>query len=69
MHGFDYSVPHFITRVRGTHIAITPQIVADVLRVPKVEFLDYPGCEHLKTVSKGELKSTFCVHPSEWGER
>ena len=23
MHGFDFSIPHFITRVRGTHIAVT----------------------------------------------
>ena len=69
MHEFDYLVPHFITHVRDTHIAVTLQIVADVLRVPKVEFPDYPSCERLKTVSKDELKSTFCVHPFEWGER
>ena len=69
MHGFDYSIPHFITRVQGTRIAITPQIVADVLRVPRVEFPDYPGCDHLKTVSKDELISAFCKYPSKWGER
>ena len=43
MHGFDFSVPHFISHVRGTHIVVTPKIVSDVLRVPRVEFLDYPG--------------------------
>ena len=43
MHGFDFSVPHFISHVRGTHIVVTPEIVSDVLRVPRVEFLDYPG--------------------------
>ena len=69
MYGFDYLVPHFITRVLGTRIAVTPQIVADVLRVPKVEFPYYPSCECLKTVSKDELKSAFCVHPSKWGKR
>ena len=69
MHGFDYLVPYFITHVLGMHIAVTPQIVANVLRVPKVEFPDYPSCERLKTVSKDELKSAFCVHPSKWGER
>ena len=68
MHGFDFSVPHFITHVRGTRIVVTPQIVADVLCVPRVEFLDYPSCEHLRTVSKDELKSAFCEHPSKWGE-
>ena len=48
MHGFDYSVPHFITRVRGMRIAVTTQIVANVLRIPRVEFLDYPSCECFK---------------------
>ena len=69
MHGFDYSVPHFITRVRGIHIAVTSQIITDVLRVLKVEFPDYPGCDRLRTVSKDELISTFYKCPFEWGER
>ena len=36
--------------------------------VPRVEFLDYPGCECLRTMSKDELKSTFCERPFDWGE-
>ena len=68
MHGFDFLVPHFITRIRGMHIAVTLQIVADVLHVPRVEFPDYPGCDCLKTVSKDELISAFCECPSNWGE-
>ena len=68
MHRIDHSVPLFFTRVRGTRIPITPQLVADVLRVPRVEFFDYPSCEHLRTMSKDELKSAFCEHPSEWGK-
>ena len=63
MHGFDFLVPHFITRVQGTHIVVTPKIVSSVLRVPRVEFLDYPGCERLRTVSKDELKYAFCECP------
>ena len=51
------------------HRAVTPQLVADVLRVLRVEFFDYPGCEHLRTMSKDELKSAFCEHPFDWGER
>lgn len=47
MHGIDRLVPIFFTRVRGTHIPVTLQLVADVLRVPRIEFLDYPGCERL----------------------
>ena len=69
MHGIDHSVPLFFTHVRGTRIPITPQLVADVLRVPRIEFPDYPSCEHLRTMSKNELMSSFCKGPTAWGER
>ena len=49
-------------------IFVTLQLVVDVLRVPRVEFPNYPGCKHLQTVSKDELKSAFCERHSEWGE-
>ena len=69
MHGIDRSVPPFFTRIRGMRIPITPQLVADVLRVPRIEFPDYPSCEHLRTVSRDELMSSFCKRPTAWGER
>ena len=69
MHGIDRSVPFFFTRVRDTRIPVTPQLVADVLRVPRIEFPDYPSCERLRTVSRDELMSAFCERPSTWGER
>ena len=53
MHGIDHSVP---------------QLITDVLRVPRVKFPDYPDCKRLRTVSKDELKYAFCERPSEWGE-
>ena len=65
MHGIDYSVPLFFSHVRGTLIPITPQLVVDVLRVPRIEFPDYPSCECLRTVSKDELMATFCERPSD----
>ena len=68
MHGIDRSVPLFFTRVRGTRIPITLQLVADVLRVPRIEFPDYPSCERLRTVSRDELMSTFYERPFVWGE-
>ena len=68
MHRFDYSVPHSVTRVQGTHIVVTPDLISEVLHIPKVEFADYPGCEHLRTVSKDELLSNFCETPSSWGD-
>ena len=69
MHGFDFSIPFFSTRVRGTRIEVTPQLVADVLYVPRVEHPDYSSCEHLRTVSKDEMISTFCERPANWGDR
>ena len=68
MHGFDYSVPLFVTHVRGTPIVVTLDIVSDVLRVLGVEHSDYLGYDHLRTVSKDELKSSFCERPSDWGD-
>ena len=59
MYGIDCSIPLFFTRIQGTRIPVTPQLVADVLWVLKVEFPDYLGCEHLRTMSKDELKSTL----------
>ena len=69
MHEIDCSVPFFFTRVRGTRIPITLQLVADVLQVPRIEFPDYPSCERLRTVSKDELMPAFCERPFDWGDR
>ena len=65
MHELDRLVPLFFTRVRGTRISVTPQLIADVLRVPRVEFPNYLGCSRLRTVFKDELKSAFCERPLE----
>ena len=69
MHGIDRSVPLFFTRVRGMRIPVTAQLVADVLRVPRIEFPDYPSCERLRTMSRDELMSSFCECFTAWGER
>ena len=69
MHGIDRSVPLFFTHIRGTRIPITPQLVADVLWVPRIKFPDYPACEHLRTMSRDELMSAFCEGPTSWGKR
>ena len=69
MHIFDYSVTLFVTRIRGTRIVVTADIVSKVLHVPRIVNPNYPSCERLKTVSKDELISSFCEHPSDWGDR
>ena len=69
MHGIDRSVPLFFTHVWATRIPITPQLVTDLFRVPRIEFPDYPGCEYLRTMSRDELMSAFCECPTAYGER
>ena len=68
MHGFDNSIPLFVTRVRGTHRVVTSNIVFDVLCVPRIAHPDYPSCDCLKIVSEDELISSFCELPFNWGE-
>ena len=63
MHGLDYLVPLFHTRVWGML-----ELVSDVLRVPRVEHPDYLGCERLRIMSKDEIISAFCEHLSDWGD-
>ena len=58
----------FVTCIRSTCIVVTPNIVSDALHVLKVEHLDYPHCERLRTVSKEELISAFCERPFDWGD-
>ena len=66
MHGINTSVPHFFSRVRGTRIVVTLEIVSKVLHFPSVAHPDYPGYEHLRIVSKDELSSRFCGTPFSW---
>ena len=40
-----------------------------MLRVPRIEFPNYPSCEHLWNVSKDKLMAAFCECPSIWGDR
>ena len=67
MHGFDYSIPYFVTCVQGTCMVVTLDIISKVLHMPRVEFANYPSCERLRTVSKDELSSRFCKTSSSWG--
>ena len=69
MHRIDCSVPLFFTCVQGTRISVTPQLVANVLYVPRIEFPNYTSYERLRTVSRDELMSSFCECPTALGER
>ena len=68
MHRFDTSIPYFFFRIRGTRIVVTPNVVSEVLHIPRAAHPDYPNCDRLRTVSKDELLSLFCETPSSWGD-
>ena len=68
MHGFDSSIPRFLTTIRGIRIVVTPELISDVLHVPKVSHPDYPDYPHLRIVSKDDLMSLFCETPLSWGD-
>ena len=69
IHDIDTSMPQFALQFRGTRIVVTPDLVAEVLRVPKVTHPNYPSCNRLQTVSKDELISHFCETSSIWGSK
>ena len=69
MHEFDTLVPQFVTRIRGTRIVVTPDLISNVQHVLKVAHPDYLSCNRLRTVSKDELSSLFYETPSSWGDR
>ena len=50
-------------------IVVTPNLISEVLHVPRVEFVNYLGCEYFRIVSKDELLSRFYETPSSWGDR
>ena len=68
MHRIDTLVPYFFSRVQGTRIVVTPEIVFEVQHIPRVVHTDYPNYEHLRTMSKDELSFRFCKTPSSWGD-
>ena len=68
MHSIDISVPQFVMTFRGTRIVVTPNLISEILHVPRVSHLNYPSCQCLRTVSKDELLSHFYETPSIWGE-
>ena len=69
MHSIDTSMPQFVTTFRGTRIVVTPNLISEILHVPRVSHPNYPSCQRLRIVSKDELLSHFYETPSIWGER
>ena len=67
-HAWNWFFSTSLSYSRSRCIIVTPQLVADVLHVPRVEHPDYPRCEHLRTVSKDKMICAFWELPSDWGD-
>ena len=68
-HSWNWFFSTSLSYSRSRCIIVTPQLVADVLHVPRVEHPDYPKCEHLRAVSKDKMIFAFWELPSDWGDR
>ena len=66
IHSVNTSVPWFATIFRGTRIVVIPDLIFQVLYVLWIAHPNYPGCEHLRTVSRDEFLSHFCETHSIW---
>ena len=60
MHGFDYSVPLFVTRVRGKHIVVTPDILSDVCNLIFLFRTKMPWWVLFKVFQKYRLSKSTC---------
>ena len=60
-------MPQFVITFRGTRIVVTPNLISEILRVPRVVHPDYPGYDRLRTVSRDELIFHFYETPSILG--
>lgn len=67
MHAINTSVPRFTKVFRGTCIIVTPELISKILRIPRVDYSDYPSHKHLSSISRDELASLFCEKAMLWG--
>ena len=67
MHAIVTSIPWFTTIFRGTRIIVIPELIFELLHVPRVDRPDYPSHRHLSSISSKELASLFCEKAMLWG--
>ena len=66
-HTINTYVPRFTTVFHGTHIVVTPQLISEILHVPRVDGPNYPSHHCLSSISRDELASLFCEKAMLWG--
>ena len=59
MYAIDTFIPSLTTVFIGTHIVVTSDLLFGILRVPKVDHLDYPSHPRLHNIPRDELALLF----------
>ena len=67
-HGFNTSISWFVTQVQGTRIVVTPDMISEMLHIPRVSHPNYLTYPCLRTMSNYELLSLFYEIPFSWGD-
>ena len=67
MHAIDNSVPGFIMVFWGKHIVVTPELIFEVLCVPRVNCPDYLSHHHFSSISRDEFALLICEEAMLWG--
>ena len=69
IHGIDTSIPWFAMTFRVKRIVVTPDLISEVLHVPRIVHHDYPNYDRLRIVSRDKLLLHFVKTPSTWGRK
>ena len=67
MHAIDTSVVRFTMVFCDTCIVVNSKLNSEVLRVPRLDYPDYPSHKHLSSISRDELASLFYEKAMLWG--
>ena len=59
----------FFTQFRGTCIVVTPELIFDVLQVPRVDSPNYLASPVLRALSRDVLASRFYERSMSWGHK
>ena len=67
MHAINNSVPRFTMVFWGKRIIVTPELIFEVLCVPRVDCPDYPSHHRFSSISRDEFALLICEEAMLWG--
>ena len=67
MHAINNPVPRFTMVFWGKRIVVTPELIFEVLCVPRVDCPDYPSHHRFSSISRDEFALLICEEAMLWG--